>query len=117
MKIKKNAFTLIELLAVIVILAIIALIATPIILGIINDSKKSAEEASVKNYIRAVEISLLNKGMKNEINTSDLNCKIENKGNQINCGTVDPIIIEYNGNGLTDGIIKIKNGEVIDLLY
>ena len=37
-----KGFTLIELLAVIVILAIIALIATPIILGIISDSRKSA---------------------------------------------------------------------------
>ena len=39
---KKKGFTLIELLAVIVILAIIAVIATPIITGIIEDSKKSA---------------------------------------------------------------------------
>ena len=37
---KKKGFTLIELLAVIVILAIIAVIATPIITGIIEDSKK-----------------------------------------------------------------------------
>ena len=36
---RKNAFTLIELLAVIVILAIIALIATPIVLDIIDDTK------------------------------------------------------------------------------
>ena len=39
---KKNAFTLIELLAVIVILAVIAVIATPIILGVIENSKKSS---------------------------------------------------------------------------
>ncbi len=38
----RKGFTLIELLAVIVILAVIALIATPIILGIISDAKKSA---------------------------------------------------------------------------
>ena len=38
----KKEFTLIELLAVIVILAIIALIATPIILGIINDAKRES---------------------------------------------------------------------------
>ena len=39
---KNKAFTLIELLAVIVILAIIALIATPIILGIVEDVKNDA---------------------------------------------------------------------------
>ena len=36
----KKGFTLIELLAVIVILAIIALIATPIVLNLISESKK-----------------------------------------------------------------------------
>ena len=45
---RNKGFTLIELLAVIVILAIIALIATPIILGIINDSRKSADDETAK---------------------------------------------------------------------
>ena len=40
MKEKNKGFTLVELLAVIVILALIALIATPIILNVINDAKK-----------------------------------------------------------------------------
>ena len=39
---RSKGFTLIELLAVIVILAIIALIAVPIVLHIIEDSKKSS---------------------------------------------------------------------------
>ena len=39
----KKGFTLIELLAVIVILAIIALIATPIVLNIIADSKENSQ--------------------------------------------------------------------------
>lgn len=37
---KKRGFTLVELLAVIVILSVIALIAMPIILNIIEDAKK-----------------------------------------------------------------------------
>ena len=45
---RNKGFTLIELLAVIVILAIIALIATPIVLGIINDSRKSADQETAK---------------------------------------------------------------------
>mgnify|MGYP002520298140 CR=1 FL=1 len=40
-----DGFTLIELLAVIVILAIIALIATPIVLNIIKDTKKEISES------------------------------------------------------------------------
>ena len=50
-----KAFTLIELLAVIVILAIIALIAVPIVVNIIDDSKKSSNEESIKMYGKAIE--------------------------------------------------------------
>ena len=45
--INKKAFTLIELLAVILILGIIALIAIPTVNNIINESKKGAFKASV----------------------------------------------------------------------
>ena len=52
---KKNAFTLIELLAVILILAIIALIATPAVLNVIEDSKKAAAESSARSIVSAAE--------------------------------------------------------------
>ena len=55
MKEKNKGFTLIELLAVIVILALIALIATPIILNIIKDAKRSAAKDSAYGYMDAVE--------------------------------------------------------------
>ncbi len=51
-----KGFTLIELLAVIVILAIIALIATPIVLDIIADSKVAAKERSIENIEHAAEL-------------------------------------------------------------
>ena len=57
---RKNAFTLIELLAVIVILAIIALIAVPIVLHIIEDLKKSSKEESIKMYAKAIEDGVAN---------------------------------------------------------
>ncbi len=44
----KKGFTLIELLAVLVILVIIMAIATPIILGIIDEAQKSADKAEVE---------------------------------------------------------------------
>ena len=56
----KNAFTLIELLAVIVILAIIALIAVPVVISIITDSKKSSKEQSIEMYGSAVEKAVSN---------------------------------------------------------
>ena len=51
---KKNGFTLIELLAIIVILAIIAVITVPIILNIIDSSKKGAVKDSAYGYKDAV---------------------------------------------------------------
>ena len=51
---KKNAFTLIELLAIIVILAIIAVITVPIILNIIEDSQKGAVKDSAYGYKDAI---------------------------------------------------------------
>ncbi len=55
----KNGFTLVELLAVIVILAIIALIATPIVLSIIDDTKKSSMLRSAEMYLNGVENSIM----------------------------------------------------------
>jgi len=51
---RKNGFTLIELLAIIVILAIIAVITVPIILNIIDESKKGAAKDSAYGYKDAV---------------------------------------------------------------
>ena len=56
----RRGFTLIELLAVIVILAIIALIAVPIVIHIIDDSKKSSEKESINS-------NLVNKHWKSRI--------------------------------------------------
>lgn len=58
-KIAKNlnhkAFTILEFLMVIVVLAIIALIAVPIIRNKIENSRKNAAVTSAKNYIKTVE--------------------------------------------------------------
>ena len=52
---KRNGFTLVELLAVIVILAIILVIAVPSIMDTIEDSRKGAIESSVKMIASAAE--------------------------------------------------------------
>ena len=49
----KKGFTLIELLAVIIILAVIALISTPIILDVVEDSRKSADRSSANLVLSA----------------------------------------------------------------
>jgi type IV pilus assembly protein PilA len=68
---RNRAFTLIELLAVIVILAIIALIATPIILGIIKDARENAKKRSAELVYTGVEYaytqSLFKEGSENVV--------------------------------------------------
>ena len=60
---KERGFTLIELLAIIVILGIITVVAVPKILDIVNKSKESAEQTSIK---------LVKDAIKTQIASSDL---------------------------------------------
>ena len=110
---KNDGFTLIELLAVIVILAIIALIAVPQILHIIEESKIKSLEISTSEYIRAVNISLMNKGI-NE-NVSDGLYTITDDGKKIVLGDKE-IDIEYEGKGLKSGQLLIEDSKVTRVL-
>lgn len=52
---KKNGFTLVEMLAIVVLLAIIALVSTPLIMNVIANSKKSAFTSSMNGIRDAIE--------------------------------------------------------------
>jgi len=102
---KNKAFTLIELLAVIVILAIIALIATPAVLNIIEDSRKGAAEASARNIMSTAETYYMSKLAKGETpGTIDLSESTLNyKGEQASKGYV-----EFDSNGNASGKMYIS---------
>ena len=72
MKKNKNAFTLIELLAVIVILAVILVIAIPRILNVIETSKKDSIKSSARMIINSAE----KKNMIDKVNgsTEEVTC-------------------------------------------
>ncbi len=63
---KNHGFTLLELLAVIVILAVISLIATPLIMNVIEDAKKESARESAYGIIKAGEIKQTQEVGKNQ---------------------------------------------------
>ena len=95
MKEKNKGFTLVELLAVIVILALIALIATPIILNVINDAKKQAAKDSAYGYMDAVEKYIVSRELEDEsiqdgrYSVEELNKKISVKGSTPDNGNIE----------------------------
>ena len=85
-KSKKNAFTLIELVAVLVIMAIISLIATPLVLTLVNNAKASANKRSVDAFGKTVEIAAMTYLMDNHHYPSDLSTlEVEYTGNEVTC--------------------------------
>ena len=96
---KKKGFTLVELLAVIVILAIIALIAIPMIGNIIETVKINSAIQSTYGYVNSVN---------NKLVTEKLN------SNTIESGTYDFFELEtkYKGTKPSHGIVTIDSGEV-----
>jgi len=99
---KNKAFTLIELLAVIVILAIIALIATPAVLNIIEDSRKSAAEASARNIVSAAKTYYMSETMNGRtVGTIDLSTNT----------------LKYDGDQATKGTITFEDGKASGKMY
>ncbi len=88
MKKSNRAFTLIELIAVLVIMAILALIVTPLVMNIIRKARISADKRSVDVYGRSIELAiagyLLDTG---KFPTEVSQLTIEYSGNQVVCST------------------------------
>lgn len=101
---KKKGFTLVELLAVIVILAIIAVISVPVILGVIDNSKKGAFKNSFYGIIDSAELYLA----KNQQQTILNQAKSEN-GININ-------VLDYKSKSDYAGSFKINESGDIELI-
>ena len=85
-----KGFTLVELLAVIVLLAIVALIATPVIDNVIDSSRQRANERSIEGYANAVANEYYNQqtGGGIPVIDSDFLANVDTQGNEINCENV-----------------------------
>jgi len=116
----KKGFTLVELLAVIVILAIIALIATPIVLNIIEESKENSILQSAEFYLDAVEISIVNQLTHNK-KIEDGEYSVLENGNicleYIENECSDELKVEINGQiPKKDSKIVIENSQIVNEL-
>lgn len=98
-KLKNKGFTLVELLAVIIVLAIIALIGFSQVGKVIQTSKEKAAVESARNYIDAVNVEILNR---------------ESSGNPIKDGIYDiaNFDVEVKGEKPNNGQITISNLKV-----
>ena len=85
---KKKGFTLIELVAVLVIMAIIALIVTPLVMSIIRKAKIAADKRSVDAYGRSIELAIAGYLMDTgTFPTSISQLTIEYSGDEVVCST------------------------------
>ena len=88
MKKKMKGFTLIELIAVLVIMAILALIVTPLVMSIIKKAKISADKRSIDAYGRSIEIAIAGYLLDNgSFPTSIEQLTIEYSGEEVVCST------------------------------
>ena len=105
---KKNAFTLIELLAIIVILAIIAVITVPIILNIIENSRKGASIDSAYGYRDSIHQYYLSKSVGS---TTD-NVLATEVIKTVSDLETDGLTVS--GDKPTEGWVQLNKGQVVD---
>ena len=96
---KNKGFTLIELIAVLVIMAIIALIVTPLVLNVVRKAKDSANKRSVDAYGKSIDLAVASYLMeKGDFPTS-----------------VDQLTIEYSGKEVVCGVAKLNEDSSVYL--
>lgn len=109
-RLRNNAFTLIELLAIIVILAIIAVITVPIILNIIENSRKGAATDSAFGYKDAVNKYYVTELSKPENQNLVLNGEYTVLADGVLDGNgIDRIQIPVSGDKPSSGYLKYEN--------
>ena len=109
---KEKGFTLIELLAVIVILAILMVIAVPKILNVIENSRKSAAESSIKLVKDAIKTQVTSESIMGTNFTSDESgCYTFNFDDQTS-GNAKELQLKNKEN--ITGTIKYCNGKFSD---
>ncbi len=102
---RKNGFTLLEVLAVIVVLAIVALITVPLVMNVIDNAKRGSFESSAYGIISSGEYYIAKKAFKNENYAGEILDLPEAKDK-----------LGYKGSVPTDGKLIIKDKENLALM-
>lgn len=85
-KFKRKGFTLIELIAVLVIMAIIALIVTPLVMSIIRRARVSADKRCIDAYGRSIEFAIAGYLLDNGTFPTDISqLTVEYSGAKVEC--------------------------------
>ena len=109
---RKKGFTLIELLAVIVILGIITVIAVPKILDVINKSRESASNSSIKLVKDAIKTQVASSDLTGPVFTKETDgCYIFNFDDQISGNAK---LLEIKNKDKISGSIKYCNNTFSD---
>lgn len=107
---KNNGFTLVELLAVIILIGLIALITVPKINESISDSKQKIAEASAVNYSKQIDKLVLEEKMKNNSILLDGEYNIDSNGNIYN--EENEYVIDVSGKKPTGGTLTFSENDL-----
>ena len=117
----KKGFTLVELLAVIVILAIISIIAIPIVIDMINNSKEKSNKEGLNLYIDTVSKRIANSNLDVLYNpdictiqsTGDLLCLKDDEELYVDEEKTNKILeIKMNGKKPSEGTLYFTDGKI-----
>ena len=108
-----RGFTLVELLAIIVLLAIIATIGVPIFLKTINKSKTTSFERRADLYVEAAEVAIATENLDGTFNPKQ--CIVQTDGNLI-CDENTQLEVEMKGEKPKYGTLTISGGKVTNFV-
>ena len=111
---KEKGFTLLELIALLVIMSILALIVTPLVMTIIRKARTSADKRSIDAYGRSIELAISSHLLDTGKFASSIDeLTIEYSGNKVECETtqINSDSSVYLSN------CKVNNREVTNYTY
>lgn len=110
---KNKGFTLLELLAIIIILAVIALITVPVIFNVMESAKKSAVKESVNFYIDTIQKNAVaNSMIQSSKSFNNTSCVLLNE--IMNCSNNELIEMKMNGDKLDELNVEFGNNGIIE---